>query len=82
MALNTILPTDPVAVRKQIKTLLDRGYRVVRCSVHQLKIGEISYYPGKGTIMVDPTTRHREKGFDALLDLLDSAKERTIVAPL
>lgn len=82
MTLNVIASTDSAAIRRQIKLLLDRGHRVVRHSEHQWKIGEISYYPGKGTIMVDPTKRHPEKGIEALLDLLDFMKQRTLSARL
>jgi len=77
--LKPILPTDTPAVRKEIKTLLDRGCHVVRHSEYHLKIGSISYYPGKGTIMLDPHHVQSKKGLEALLELLDSL-ERNIIS--
>lgn len=77
--LQPILQSDAPHVRKEIQTLLDRGYPVVRHSVHQLKIGSISYYPGKGTIMEDPHYVRSEKGLEALLDLIESIKRQTII---
>ncbi len=50
-----------------------RGWGVgfVRTSPYQLKIGDVSFWPGKGTIFVDEADhRHPGTGLDALAALL------------
>jgi len=71
MANDLFYPSDSSDVRRQIRTLIDRGYKVARYTEYQLKVGPYSYYPGKGTIVVDPCHKHSAKGFDALLELLE-----------
>ena len=79
MPLETIQPTDSAAVRKQIKELQKRGYRVIRYTEYQLKVGAISYFPSTGTIVIDPRHKHSEKGFDAFLGLLKRSQSPNII---
>ena len=67
-----IWPGDSDAVKKVIEDLQQRGYRVDRHSEFHIKIGPVSFWlSGKGKIMVDPCDVQKEKGFDALLDVLE-----------
>lgn len=68
---NPIWPGDCEAVKKVINDLQQRGHFVVRHTKYQIKIGDVNYYLTKGTIMLDPCNVQKEKGFDALLDVLD-----------
>ncbi len=67
-------PKDLPWLRKDIEELERRGYPVIRHSEHHFKIGDINYWPSKGKIVIDPCTKHSEKGFQALLDLLASRR--------
>jgi hypothetical protein len=64
-------PTDTEDVRTQIRQIVDRGCDPDRLTDHQLKIGNVNYYPGKGTITIDPHHRHPKKGLDALFEVLE-----------
>lgn len=63
-------PRDPIEITQQIKVLVDLGFEVARLTRYQYKIGPHSFYPGKGTIVTDPCDRHRERGLEALLEVL------------
>ena len=80
MRLDVIQPNDSPELRQQIAELRGLGYRVLRYTEYQLKIGPISYYPTTGRIMIDPAIKHPEKGFDALLDLLNKTKRPNAIA--
>ena len=41
-------PTDTEDVRAQIRQIVDRHCDPDRLTDHQLKIGKVNYYPGKG----------------------------------
>jgi hypothetical protein len=72
-------PVDP-AMTEALRWALKRGLRVNRPTPFQIKIDDVSYYPGKGTIFVDgETRRRRETGLDALERLL--IKKRLIRDP-
>lgn len=79
MRLELIQPNDSPDLRKQIAELRGLGYRVLRYTEYQLKIGPVSYYPTTGRIMIDPAIKHPEKGFEALLELLDKTRRPNIV---
>jgi DNA-binding response OmpR family regulator len=64
-------PTDTDDLRAQIRAIVDRSPNVDRLTDHQLKIGNVNYYPGKGTITIDPHHRHPKKGLDALFEVLE-----------
>jgi hypothetical protein len=66
-------PGDTDETRRQIAELLARGFPVRRLTEYQLKIGDINYYPTKGTITIDPSQRHPKKGFNALIELLQGS---------
>jgi hypothetical protein len=80
MRLETIQPNDSPELRKQIAELRGLGYRVLRYTEYQLKIGPVSYYPTTGRIMIDPAIKHPEKGFDALLELLERSRGPKIIS--
>jgi hypothetical protein len=46
------------------------GLSPTRPSVHQIKIRDVNFYPGRGTITIDPSILHPYKGWDALFALL------------
>jgi hypothetical protein len=63
--------TDTPAMTEAIRSIQSWGYRPVRPTAHQLKIGDTSFYPEKGTIVVDGKKQEPEKGLPALLALLN-----------
>lgn len=65
-----IRPIDTDEHRDQIRELVDRSYPVIRKTDYQIKIREVNYYLGKGTITIDPCKKYADKGFEALLRLL------------
>ncbi|RQH09477.1 hypothetical protein [Bradyrhizobium sp. RP6] len=65
---------DTPEQRRQITELERRGFPVRRMTRYHVKIGKVNYYITKGTITIDPTIRHGEKGFESLLELLDSTR--------
>ena len=67
---------DSSELREQIKELEKRDYKVKRCSEYHLKIGLVNYFWTTGTITTDPDIKHPEKGFDALLDLLQKITQK------
>jgi hypothetical protein len=68
----TTRPRDTEEVRLEIRKLVEFGYRVIRKTDHQIKIRDVNYYPSTGTITIDPCTKFKDKGFEALLDLLSA----------
>lgn len=71
---SAILPEDSPKLVTQIEKLEKLGYNVCRCSPFHVKIGPYNWFPTTGKITIDPQSRHPEKGFDALLRLLDKPK--------
>lgn len=63
-------PEDPPELRKQLRQLMDLNYRVKRMTKYHIKICEVNYFT-TGTITIDPDVRHRDKGFEALIELLE-----------
>jgi hypothetical protein len=68
-------PGDPAEIRDQIRHLLSLKYYVQRKTDFHIKIGDVNYYPHRGTITIDPSLRHAEKGFKALLALLETKRD-------
>lgn len=62
---------DTPSERKQITDLERRGYDICRKTRYHVKIAEVNYFITTGTITIDPSTRHKHKGFGALLKLLE-----------
>lgn len=67
---------DTEEQREQIAELVNRGYHVERKSPYHVKILDVNYYFPKGTITIDPATRHKDRGLDALLTLLKKKHPR------
>jgi hypothetical protein len=63
-------PFDPRYFRAQVTRIHREGYRVIRCSGGQLKVGPVSYYPSTGTILKDGSKKERVLGIDAFLQIL------------
>jgi hypothetical protein len=56
-----------------MKTLKHEGFPFRRTSEHQLKVGRINFYPGKGTIFFDGNkTVEKETGLAAFIKILRS----------
>jgi hypothetical protein len=72
-------PDDSQELIEEIEEVKKRGYRVKRMTKWHFKIGEVNYYPGRGTITIDPDIRHPEKGREALLELLESRKHGKVI---
>lgn len=53
-----------------IKALQKRGVSVWRPSAHQLKVGNLNYWPGTGRITRDAFPKITDQGLDALLEML------------
>src|SRR5438046_1310942 len=69
-------PDDP-AVAEALVWLRKRGFPVRQLTPYQIKIADVSYYPRQGTIFVDgEPRRRREKGLDALAELLTKKRIR------
>jgi hypothetical protein len=62
---------DTAEHRDQIRLLVDRGYPVIRKTDYQIKIRAVNYYLGRGTITIDPCEKYADRGFEALLRLLN-----------
>jgi hypothetical protein len=75
---SAVLPEDSPLLREQIEELERLAYSVQRCTRHHVKIGPVNFYPSRGKITIDPDSRHPEKGFEALLRLLDGMKKNVI----
>src|SRR5450830_1889328 len=68
-----ILPNDHRMLVREIRKLQELGYKMTRPSPHHLKIGSTNYFPSTGTITTYPCYRHIERGFEALLRILENA---------
>ncbi len=68
------LDTDPPRWRQEIEELERMGEDVRRCSVHHVKIGDVNYYPSTGRIYIDPCIKYPNKGFKALLHVIEESK--------
>jgi hypothetical protein len=60
---------DPMT--EALTRLRDLGFEPAQPTEHQLKIGAVNYYPGRGTVFVDgEICRRDETGLDALVTVL------------
>ncbi len=74
-------PNDPQPMIAAIHTLNEMGVTFKRPTLYQLKIGDLSYYPGRGTIFRDGSPAAMpEKGLDALVVII-SMKQALHAAP-
>ena len=59
-----------------LKELEELGYRPIKCSTHQLKIGPYNYYPAKRTIFKDLESKARnQRGLSEFINILESDPE-------
>jgi hypothetical protein len=73
-----LLANDRPTLRREIRELTKRGYKVARPSPHHVKIGPVNYFPSTGTITSDPCYRHPEKGFDSLVRILEEVAQSAL----
>jgi hypothetical protein len=74
-------PGDPQPMKDAIDTLNEIGVTFQRPTVYQLKIGDLSFYPGRGTIFRDGSpAAMTEKGLDALVVII-SKRQALHAAP-
>jgi hypothetical protein len=77
-------PYDPIcsterfaANERRHRCLSEIGATFQRLTVYQLKIGDLSFYPGRGTIFRDGSpAAMTEKGLDALLCVIKSMEPK------
>lgn len=64
-------PIIPSAMQEALDWLRAHQLRHRPLTAYQVKIGPVSYFPGKGTIFIDQEPRRRpDTGLDALADVL------------
>src|ERR1700733_12437886 len=69
-------PDDPQPMKDAIDALNEMGVTFQRPTLYQLKIGDLSFYPGRGTIFRDGSpAAMTEKGLDALVVIIKGAKQ-------
>jgi hypothetical protein len=70
-------PNDPQPMKDAIDTLNELGVTFNRPTQYQLKIGDLSYYPGRGTIFRDGGPKAMpEKGLEALVLVINCMKQK------
>jgi hypothetical protein len=75
-------PNDPQPMKDAIDTLNEMGVTFQRPTVYQLKIGDLSFYPGRGTIFRDGSPgAMAEKGLDALVLIIKGTKQKRHSTP-
>jgi hypothetical protein len=68
---------DSQPMKDAIDTLNEIGVTFQRPTIYQLKIGDLSFYPGRGTIFRDGSpAAMTEKGLDALVLIIKGTKQR------
>jgi hypothetical protein len=63
------LPNDPPEMRAAIERL-EQYDGLRRTSVYQLKIGDVNFYPGTGSVQIDRLAAQKKKGIEEVLRLL------------
>lgn len=72
------LPDDEAKMLQAINALHDAGVRFTRPTKYQLKIGDQSFYPNKGTIFRDGDSKGlEERDLDAFMSLLVSSSSES-----
>jgi len=70
-------PNDPQPMKDAIDTLNELGITFKRPTQYQLKIADLSYYPGRGTIFRDGSPKAMpEKGLEAVVLVINGMKQR------
>ncbi len=73
---------DPQPMKDAIDILNEMGVTFQRPTLYQLKIGDLSFYPGRGTIFRDGSpAAMTEKGLDALVVIIKGAKQNLHSSP-
>ena len=73
---------DPLPMKEAIDTLNEMGVTFQRPTVYQLKIGDLSFYPGRGTIFRDGSPAAMpETGLQALVLVINGMKQKLHSAP-
>jgi hypothetical protein len=67
---------DPQEMTVAVEEIGSWGYDLFRPNEFQLKIADVSYYPGTGTILVDGEKKLPRTGLEALRALLEQRIER------
>ena len=67
-------PDDPPRLKKELAQLKQLQPSTVRKTKWHVKIDDVNYYPHRGTITIDPHTRRSDRGFEALLELLNKRR--------
>lgn len=66
-------------MEEAMSRLNQEGIIPTRPTDHLIKIGEVNFYPGKGTIYLDGDDgKLKEKGLDALINLLN--KDNNVIS--
>ncbi len=69
-------------MKDAIDILNEMGVTFQRPTLYQLKIGDLSFYPGRGTIFRDGSSAAMtEKGLDALVIIIKGAKQNLHSSP-
>lgn len=64
------------AMNAALKELEELGYRPVKCTAHQIKVGPYSYYPVKRTIFKDLDGKARaQRGLSEFVRILEGDDE-------
>jgi hypothetical protein len=75
-------PNDLKPMIDAIYTLNELGVTFKRPTLYQLKIADLSYYPGRGTIFRDGSPEAMpEKGLDALLLVIEGMRQKLHPGP-
>lgn len=70
-------PNDPQSMKEAIDALNKLGVPFQRPTLYQLKIADLSYYPGRGTIFRDGSQKAMtENGLDALLFIIKGMRRK------
>jgi hypothetical protein len=68
---------DSMEMRAAVDQLQSQGVGFIRPTPFQLKIGDINFYPDKGTIYLDDRGKAlKERGLPVLLEILARLRER------
>ena len=75
-------PNDSQPMKDAIQILSKLGVKFKRPTLYQLKIGDLSFYPGRGTIFRDGSpAAMTEKGLQALVLVINGIKQKLHSAP-
>ena len=75
-------PNDPQPMKDAIQILNKLGVTFKRPTLYQLKIADLSYYPGRGTIFRDGSPEAMpERGLQALVLVINGMNQKLHSAP-